>query len=361
MNIHSHFSGISDPRVVGRTKHLLIDIIGIAIIAVIAECDEWQDISDWAKSKETHLRKYFALPNGIPSHDTFERTFSNIRPDEFEHCFIAWVKSIFGTNNKFVHIDGKSLTGSQDEVNGKKMLHLVGAWASEKGILLGQLRTEEKSNEITAIPELLKMLDVQGSIVTIDAMGCQKEIAEKIIESNADYILGVKGNQKSLRDEIQTAFKHQSIADQNETIEKDHRRIETRSCRVINNLSLLEETDHWLNCKSIIEMQRKCLTKEKQTQEIAYYISSLQQPADFMNQAIRKHWSIENQCHWTLDVSFNEDLSRKRKKNEAENFAILRRIALNVVKSYKGDNRSIRRRRKMASYEFEYLEDILKF
>lgn len=360
MNLPDYFKEISDPRVSGRTKHKLTDIIGIAIIAVIAECDEWQDIADWARSKLDDLKKYFELSNGIPSHDTFERVFALINPTEFERCFIQWVQSIFGSENTFVHIDGKSLTGSRDDTHGKKMLHLVHAWASEQNILLGQIRTEEKTNEITAIPELLAVLDLAGCIITIDAMGCQKDIAEKIVDAKADYILAVKNNQKSLYEQIQTAFSHQTIESENKTEEKNHGRIETRTCRTITNLGFAEETNNWKNCQSIVAIKRTRSVKEKETTEISYYISSLKQNASFMNRAIRAHWSVENQLHWSLDVAFGEDASRKRKGHQAQNFATLRRIALNVVKAYKGDSRSIRRRRKMASYEFSYLQRVLK-
>lgn len=360
MNLPDYFKEVTDPRVSGRIKHKLIDIIGIAIISVIAECDEWEDVTDWARSKQEDLKNHFELPNGIPSHDTFERVFALINPTEFERCFIQWVKSIFGTGNAFVHIDGKSLTGSRDEPHDKKMLHLVHAWASEKNILLGQVKTEEKSNEITAIPELLAMLDLAGSIVTIDAMGCQTEIAEKIIDASADYILAVKGNQKNLHEQIQKSFSHQTIEDENKTEEKNHGRIETRICRIITNLDFAEEALRWKKSRSILEIERIRWLKGKETTEKSYYISSVKQDASFMNRVIRAHWSVENQLHWSLDVTFGEDASRKRKGHEAHNFATLRRIALNVVKAYKGDKRSIRRRRKMASYEFSYLLKVLK-
>lgn len=360
MELLSYFRNISDPRVVGRSLHLLHDIIGIAIIAVLAECDEWQDIEDWAKSKKGHLKKYFLLPNGIPSHDTFERIFSLINPIEFERSFSAWAQALLGEKNKFIHIDGKSLRGSQNETQGKKMLHLVGAWASDHQLLLGQIKTEEKSNEISAIPELLKMLDLEDVIVTIDAMGCQKEIAKNITAFKADYILAVKENQRSLHEQIEMAFEKQTITQEDITIEKDHGRIETRKCQVITNLLLLDETDNWMNCKSVIKIIRTREVAGKISNETAYFISSLNKDAAFMNKAVRRHWSIENQLHWSLDVTFNEDKSRKRKKNQAENFSILRRIALNVLKAYKGDKRSIKRRRKMASYEFDYLLALLK-
>ena len=361
MDFISHFSKVTDPRVEGRTKHLLIDIIGIAILAVIAECDEWEDIADWARSKEEDLGKHFVLPNGIPSHDTFERVFSLIEPVEFQSSFISWVKSLFGSENKFVHIDGKSLKGSKDESQAKKMLHMVGAWASEQHVLLGQLRTEEKSNEITAIPELIKMLDLKGSTVTIDAMGCQKEIASDIIKSEGDYVLAVKNNQKSLYEQIEKAFQHLPMQSVDETTDKDHGRIEVRQCKVITKLDLVEETRNWSHCQSIIEVQRTRIEKGITTRQNAYYISSHNdKDAAFMNKVIRSHWSIENELHWTLDVVFGEDKSRKRKKNEGENFSFIRRMALNVLKSYHGDKRSIRRRRKMASYQFDYLENLLK-
>ncbi|MEP6677474.1 MAG: ISAs1 family transposase [Ferruginibacter sp.] len=360
MSIKTHFQNISEPRVLGRTKHKLIDIIGITIIALIAECDEWQDIVDWARSKEKHLREYFELPNGIPSHDTFERVFSIINPTEFERCFIAWVKSIFGNDNRYIHVDGKSIKGSRDESKGKKMLHIVHAWSSSNSVLLGQFKTDEKSNEITAIPELLKMLDIKGCVITIDAMGCQHQIAEQIVEQGADYILAVKDNQKELSEQIQTAFEHQAIQSKNETIEKDHGRIETRTCKAITNLELIDATQKWKDCKSIVEVTRIREIKNVATKEKSYYISSLATDASDMNLGIRKHWSVENELHWTLDVTFKEDKSRKRKENEGQNFSLCRKIALNVVKSYDGDKRSIKRRRKMSSYDFEYLKNLVK-
>ena len=360
MSITKHFKNVTDPRVLGRTKHKLIDIIGIAIIAVVAECDEWHNIEDWARSKKNELMEYFELPHGIPSHDTFERMFAMIDPIEFEQCFMEWVKSIFGTDNKFVHIDGKSLKGSRDECNGKKMLHIVHAWSSSNSILLGQCKTEEKSNEITAIPELLKMLDIKGCLISIDAMGCQHKITDQIIDQQGDYLISVKDNQKELSEQIQSAFAHQSIQSEDETIEKSHGRIETRKCKVITKLDLVEETENWTGCKSIIEVTRTREIKEKTSTEKSYYICSLNADAKKLNKDVRAHWSVENELHWTLDVIFGEDKSRKRKQNQAQNFSTIRKIGINAVKSFKGDNRSVKRRRKMASYEFEYLKKLLE-
>jgi predicted transposase YbfD/YdcC len=361
MDIKKHFNSISDPRVVGRTEHLLTDIIGLTLIAVIAGCEEWDEIEDFGKSKEAELRHYLEFPNGVPSHDTLSRVFSMIKPQEFENCFIEWVKATFSlSDNRIINIDGKSNRRSGDKRKGKKMLHMVSAWASNLQIVLAQRKVDDKSNEITAIPELLKLIDIKGSIVTIDAIGTQKEIAEKIVKEDADYILPVKGNQQELMEQIKTAFKVQTPQSADVTEEKDHGRIETRKCSVLNDLKFVDEAEKWKKSKTVIKMERTRTINEHTTNETVFYISSLQTNAATMNKFIRSHWGIENSLHWMLDVQFKEDDCRKRKQHSAENFSIIRRMALNILKSCKTDKRSIHRRRKMAAYDFRYLCNLLK-
>lgn len=356
-----YFQSIPDPRI-DRTKlHLLEDIIGLAVIAVICGAESWEAIEEFGQMKENFLRTILSLPNGIASHDTIERVFKRIQPEKFEECFILWTNALFKkTGGEIINIDGKTLRGSQDKKNGKSAIHMVSAWANTNRLVLGQIKTEEKSNEITAIPKLLEVLDVEGSIITIDAMGCQKEIAKKIKDKNADYIFGLKGNQGYLKEQVEGLFTQRKPDDVSEQTEKDHGRIETRKCFVINNLDWLETKADWVGLQSVVKIEAHREINDKVTKEIRYYISSLNKDAAFMQTGIRNHWGIENSQHWVLDMAFREDENRKRKDNAAENFAIVRRIALNMLKKDNSTRMGIQNRRLMAAWSNEYLLKILK-
>ncbi len=363
MNIEPYFNSITDPRDISKIKHLLTDIIGLSLIAVIAGCESYDDIEDFGITKETWLRKYLHFPNGVPSHDTIERLFESIDPTEFNSCFSAWVVATFNYPDEvFMHIDGKSNRRSFDTFTGKKMLHSVSIFSGKNRLSLAQYKVDEKSNEITAIEPLLAPLDIKGQTVTIDAMGCQKDIAEVIVKKQAYYVLAVKDNQKTLHDEIKEAFKNTAIADVDSTLEKSHGRIEERTCTTITDLRFVDESINWLALCSIVCVVSKRTIKEKTTTDTRYFISNKNDKASFFLSAIRSHWGIENALHWVLDVIFNEDYCRKRKENSAENFNLIRKMAINIIRTNKKDDKkSLRRARLNAGWNDDYLDNLLKF
>ena len=316
----------------------------------------------YAQEKEDFLRTFLELPNGIPSHDTFNRVFSAIDSKQFESCFIEWVQSLAELSPKeVVAIDGKTIKGAKSK--GKKSpIHMVSAFACANSLVLGQVKTDEKSNEITAIPKLLELLSIQNTVVTIDAMGCQSEIASAIIDNKADYILAVKANQSQLLEHIEDEFRFGKNTETSINKEVDHGRIETRKCSVINSFQFIKNQDKWINLKSIVriesirEFKNSDKTIEKATR---YYISSWNTTASQFQNAIRSHWAIENKLHWTLDVAFSEDASRKRTKNAAQNFSILSKIALNLLKKDKKAKVGLKSRRLKAALSNKYLLKIL--
>lgn len=353
----SFFDDLTDPRV-DRTKlHSLKDIIGITICAVISGCDDWEEIELYGRQKSDWLKQFLQLSNGIPSHDTFNRVFAALNPHELRDCFISWVQSIAEiTSGRVVSIDGKRLCNSG--VDGKKgLIHMVSAWCNANNMVLGQVKTDEKSNEITAIPALLDLLVLEGAIITIDAMGCQQQIAEKIIDCKADYLLAVKGNQAHLLDDIKEAFEQTPGAESYTSLEKSHGRIEKRTCKVISDMDWVCKKDNWKNLQSIIriESQRTILATGEQQNETRYYISSLSDnPQRFLN-IVRQHWGIENKLHWSLDVTFREDLSTKQAGNAAENFSTITKIALNLLKNNKSKKLSVKKKRLLCSWDNGFL------
>lgn len=361
-SLQNHFSSLSEPRVSRTRIHKLEDIIFISISAIICGAESWNDIEYFGKSKEDWLRTFLELPNGIPSHDTFNRVFSALDSEEFERCFIDWTRSVAELcEHEVIAIDGKTMCGAR--ASGKKSaVHLVSAWASQNNIVLGQVKVDEKSNEITAIPKLLNLLVIKGCIVTIDAMGCQKEIAKHILEKEADYILGLKGNQGLLLEQTIDSFRFLKSEEVHEELDFGYGRIETRRCSVINDLSLIEACDNWKGLKSLIriESKRYIKAKGKTEEEVRYYISSLSFNAELMNKSIRSHWGVENSLHWILDVGFNEDASRKRSGNAAQNYSIMNRIALNLLKNDKTTKVGIRSKRLKAGWNNKYLIQLLK-
>lgn len=350
-----HFTQLTDVRQQGKVKHLLTDIIGLSLLAVISGAESYEDIEDYGMNKGDWLKQYLPLPHGIPSHDTIERVMEAINPKEFSIYFTQWVKDIFDLHDDFlIHIDGKSNRRSHDSRAGTKMLHALNAYAGEHHLSLAQIKVSDKSNEITAIPELLTLLDIKGHTITIDAMGCQQQIARQIAESNSYYVLAVKGNQQQLSDEIENAFSHRTSTSTHQTIEKSHGRIEERTCSVIQDLRFIDDDKQWEDLKSVIRIESKRTIKAATTQETRYYISNhLKDAASFLH-TIRSHWSIENELHHVLDVTFNEDYCRKRQKNAAENFNIIRKMALNIVRSDKSSKASLRRKRKSAGWNNDY-------
>jgi predicted transposase YbfD/YdcC len=361
--IISIFGSVQDPRSHINQLHDLVDILLIGIISVICGAETWKQMTEFASSKEDFLRKFLNLKNGIPSEDTINRVFSSIDSDQFESCFMEWVNSISElSQGQVIAIDGKTLRGAKSK--GKKSpVHMVSAWANENNVVLGQVRVNDKSNEITAIPELLDKLIIQGNIITIDAMGTQTDVAEKIIKNGADYILAVKGNQKQLLEEIIDEFKFSKDIETDTDIDMGHGRIETRKCSVISNFFFIENpNDKWKNINQVIKIEsiREFKNSDKPT-EIAtrYYISSLENKAHQYQKNIRSHWGIENKLHWTLDVGFSEDSSRKRAGNAAQNYSVLLKIALNLLKNEKSEKQGIPGKRLKAAWNEKYLLKVL--
>ena len=356
-----YFAELRDPRVARNREHLLEEILLIAIAAVLSGAESWNDIAEYGEDKLEWLKTFPTLPSGIPSHDTFNRVFAALDPEEMEKGFVAWVSSIAKlTAGEVVAIDGKALRGTR-ETGKKTLVHMVSAWAESNGLVLAQRKVDEKSNEITAIPRLLDALELAGTVVTIDAMGCQREIARRIIEKNADYVLAVKDNQGCLLDGIKDSFQMLAADAVAEQIDCGHGRAEQRKCSVIADLSLVEKAAEWASLQGLvrIEAERYHKATGKTEREIRYYITSLPPQAVRLNSVIRQHWGIENKLHWVLDVGFGEDLSRKRAGHAAQNFSLLNRIALNLLKQDKSSKRGIKGKRLKAAWYLPYLLKLL--
>ena len=358
----SFFSGLRDPRVERTKAHLLGDILFIAISSVICGAETWNDMETFGKAKEDWLRTVLKLPEGIPSHDTFNRVFSLLDPKELESGFLQWTRSAAQlTNGEVVSIDGKSIRGSRGK-DGKNIVHMVSAWASKNNIALGQVKVNDKSNEITAIPELLNLLAVKGCIVTIDAMGCQKDIASAVIGKEADYILALKSNQSVLLQQAEDSFRFLDAKSVSEEVDAGHGRVETRTCSAIDDLSFVRHKKDWKNMQSLVRIESERFIKAtgESKKETRYYISSLPADASLLNRSIRSHWGIENSLHWILDVAFNEDHSRKRVGHAAQNFSLMSRIALNLLKNEETTKQGIKGKRLKAGWDPNYLLDIIK-
>ncbi|MEI7597675.1 MAG: ISAs1 family transposase [Bacteroidota bacterium] len=355
-------SNLEDHRIERKKEHSLIDIVSITIAAVICGAENWNQIEMFGRSKQEWFKTFLKLPNGVPSHDTFNRFFSLLNPDKFELVFMEWVNSISERiKGEIINIDGKTIRGAK-EYGKKSSIHMVSAWANTNNLVLGQLKVNEKSNEITAIPNLLDVLFVENSIITIDAMGCQTEIAKKIIEQKADYILAVKGNQKTLEQNIEDSFRFIKPEETSESVDAGHGRVETRKCMIIKNLEHIENPAKWINLKTIIkvESERYIKSTAKTEKSTRVYISSLNSTAENFQNYIRTHWSIENKLHWTLDVAFHEDDSRKRAGNSAQNFSVVNKIALNKLKNEKTLKASIMTKRLNAGWDEAYLKTIFE-
>jgi predicted transposase YbfD/YdcC len=367
LSIAHHFAGLTDPRIDRSRLHELLDIIAIAICAVVAGADSWDDIEDFGNAKITWLGTFLELPNGIPSHDTFRRLFERLDPDEFQRGFLGWIEALHeATERQVIAIDGKCLRRSFDRAKGKSALHLVHAWATANHLLLGQVAVDEKSNEITAIPKLLEMLSISGAIVTIDAMGCQKEIARTIRGREADYVLALKANHEHLFEQV-VAFWDGACARRRKGPDiryhrewsEGHGRTEARRCWATSDLDWLEGREEWKDLKSVVLIESERFIGESLSVETRYYLSSLPNDAKLLNAAVRSHWGVENSLHWVLDVTFQEDRSRIKKGNAPENFGLLRRLALCLLKKESSSKRSIKGKRLRASWDEGYLQRVL--
>jgi len=363
-SIKKYFARLKDSRVRKRSKHRLIDIIAIALCGVIANCDTWAEIVDFGTTHADWLKRFLKLPGGIPSQDTFERVFAKINPAAFSSCCVNWLRSVSDLiGMAHIAIDGKSLRGSASSTLGP--LHLVSAWATEAKLTLGEVAVEGKSNEIKAIPELLKLLDLKGTLVTIDAIGCQKVIAKQIVDQGGDYLLAVKGNQEHLLEDIQTTVakaldgelaKHQVATIT--TTEEAHGRKETRTYHTITNLDDIRDRKLWAGLTTVCMCWRECTIDGQTTEEVRYFIASGRTGARKLAKATRNHWGIEINKHWQLDVSFGEDASKIQERNRARNFATMRRLALGVLKR-NPVKKSIRAKRKLAAQDPAFLTEIL--
>jgi predicted transposase YbfD/YdcC len=364
----SHFERLEDPRRAYLIEHPLLDIIALTLCAVICGAESWEEIADYGQSKLAWLRTFLSLPNGIPSPDTISRVFRLLEPSQLQECFVSWVKSIAEiSEGEVISIDGKSARRSYDSGKGQGAIHMVSAWANENQLVLGQVAVADKSNEITAIPKLLEILDVSGCIVTIDAMGTQTAIAAQIVSAGGDYVLSLKANQENLHEDVCQLFdwahKSQFNAIEHEahqTLDKGHGRIEIRRYWLLEHVEYLENASQWAGLKRVgmVESQRRIPGKPTSV-ERRYYLTSLDGGIEQFAHAVRGHWGVENQLHWSLDVVFHEDNSRIRSGHAPENMTLMRKIALNLLaqESSKGSKKA---KRLKAGWDNDFLIQVLR-
>lgn len=374
--IRDHFAALTDPRRDQTKQHQLLDIVTIAVCAVICGAEGWTDVEAFGRAKLPWLRAFLALPNGIPSHDTFGRVFAALDPDQFRRCFLGWVRAVVARTDgrlgvgQVVALDGKTLRRSHDRPNGKAAIHLVSAWATANRLVLGQVKVDDKSNEITALPALLRLLALEGCVVTIDAMGCQTAIAQAIVEQGADYVLALKGNQPALEQAVRAMFADaqargfRGIAhDRHERTEKGHGRIEVRRCWTIRepeHIAYLNAEARWPGLCSIGMIEAERTSGQTTSRETRYVISSLAGVAEQVAGAARGHWGIENSLHWVLDIAFREDDCRVRHGEGAQNFAVLRQIALNLLRQERTTKLGVKGKRLKAGWDDQYLLRVLQ-
>jgi predicted transposase YbfD/YdcC len=360
-----HFGGMTEPRLTRKMLHSLINIVTITVLGVIAGAEGWTEVERFGKAKQAWLSTFLELPNGIPSHDTFGRFFSLLNPVEFQQAFINWTKDIHEKVEGSVAFDGKSVRRSHDAGKDKRAIHIVSAWATANGISLGQVKVDDKSNEITAIPELLKLIDVKDCLVTSDAMGCQREIAKAVVEAGGDYLLAVKGNQETLQEDIQQEFKEAQAEnfahmdyEYHETLDKGHGRIEHRQYWYTSDVQGLGTLEQWPELSAMVMCRSTRTVKGKTSVEDRYFITSnKRRPGKTVATAIRAHWGIENKLHWVLDIAFSEDQCRIRTGYAAENFATIRKLALTALNDNKSRKGGVRAKRLQAAWDTDYLRE----
>lgn len=360
------FEGLDDPRQRGKVLYPLDEVLLLVLLGVIAGCESWVEIARYGEKKLALLRRFRAFKDGTPSHDQLGDIFAVLDAEQFQTCFVAWVTSLTGLDAGIVAIDGKTLRRSYQEGGAKAPIHMVSAWSAGQNIVLGQVKVADKSNEITAIPKLLDMLTIKGAVVTIDAMGCQREIAAKIVEKEADYVLALKGNQGTLRADVEEFFTEQKANEyadctpsRHETLEKSHGRIETRTVTVVGAIDWLTERHPWAGLAGIVmvESEREIIGG-KSERESRFYITSLTASAERIAQAIRGHWGIENGLHWVMDMVFRDDECRIRKDNAPANFATVKHMASNLLRQAPGKD-SLRVKRKTAAWDDDYAAGII--
>jgi predicted transposase YbfD/YdcC len=361
----SFFADLEDPRRTSQGNHLypLDEILFVSIAAVISGADTWTSISLFGKAKLEWLRKFFPFENGIPSHDVLGKVFAALDSGQFSKCFVSWIDSLAQiTAGEIVAIDGKTLCGSDDKARGKSALHVVSAFASVNGLCLGQVAVDDKSNEITAIPKLLDLLALKGCIVTLDAMGCQKSIAQAIQSKEADFVLMVKDNQKELKSQINKLFSIAPIKGEFTSWDAGHGRFEQRKCEVVDQLDFLDDRQDWPGLKTVVRLTSERTIKQtgKQTSETRYYITSLAPDPQLISQAIRSHWAVENRLHWSLDVIFKEDASLKKTDQAALNFNIISKMALSLLDQEKSSKKSKPSKRLLAALDDNYRAKVLQ-
>jgi predicted transposase YbfD/YdcC len=367
LSVARFFTRLRDPRRQHLRRHLLVDIVVITLCAVLAGANDWQQVATFAEGREAWLRTFLALPNGLPSHDTLERVFDRLDPQVFQGCFRQWVEALARTLGLgVIAIDGKTLRHSGNAPKGWKPLHVVSAWATQCQLSLGQVTVDEKSNEITAIPRLLELLDLHGALVTIDAMGCQKDIAEKIVAGGGDYVLAVKDNHPHLLEDIQACLCQaldgadiQLTYDAHTTTEQGHGRQETRTYVIVQEPENLRDRQAWSHLNVVGMCIREREVGGKKTDEVHYFIGSRRMNARKYGAALRGHWGIENNLHWQLDVTFDEDSNRVQRRHGAENLAIVRRLALGLLKQHPG-KQSLACKRLAAALNTDFLEEVLR-
>ena len=357
-SIIHHFSSIKDPRVNRQKKHQLQDIFFISLCAMICGADNWVAIEEFGLAKEEWFTELLGLKHGIPSHDTFGEVYAAIDTDQFSDCFSRWVADLARlTEGEVIAIDGKCLRRSVDKASKKAAIYMVSAWAQQNNLVLGQVKVDDKSNEITALPKLLSRLDIAGAVVTVDAMGCQKKLAEQIKRQGGDYVLSLKGNQGSLHDDVKTFFTSSlSPAAASVSYDGEHGRIETRTIRATADIAWLQERHDWKGLQSIIAVTAKREIGDKVSEETRYFISSLNaNDPKRLERVVRAHWAIENNLHWVLDIAFDEDSNRTRKGHSAANLAVIRHIALNLIKAEKTSKVGVKIKRLKAGWDNNYL------
>ncbi len=363
-----HFETVDDPRRQAGLRFPLIEVLFIAICAIVSGADDWVAIERFGKAKQSWFAKYLRLKHGIPSHDTFGDVFGALDPDEFGQAFIGWMEAI-ATLGGVVALDGKTVRHSWDKTLGKKAVHMVTAWSVANRLVLGQVKTDDKSNEITTVPELLRLLAISGCLITLDAMGCQTAIAAQIVDQQADYLLAVKGNQGQLYEDVTHLFKHATPEnyavdgfDTARTVNKSHGRVETRTCYLIAHpewLTYLRTGSDWKQLAALICIISQRQVGKKISKEMRFYITSrLLTAADALN-AIRSHWEVENNVHWVLDVVFAEDNSRIRAGHAQQNLATMRRIAINLLNGEHSRKQSLKGKRQLAGWDESYLEKVV--